>query len=143
MLKVTKDRKTYAIKYREDSGKDMMNPEGVGPVLATFHVKPIMPKRMRELAKKYTTYEWDAPDATTPKQRFDVVDFTAITYARVNEMIVDWDDVVDDNEQPRPCDAEAKVDFFETYPHIFNYLTSMLQKYTVDMTVAKDDEAKN
>jgi hypothetical protein len=143
MLKLSKEKRTFKIPYRVDSGKSTTNPEGVGELLATFIMRPITPKRLREISLKHTEYEWDAPDPNVPKTRFEKIDFTAITYDRVCEMIVGWEDVVDDDDQPRTCDDHAKADFFETYPQIFNYLADRVRVLMGDVLLSKDAESKN
>ncbi|MDD2680471.1 MAG: hypothetical protein PHO03_06725 [Candidatus Omnitrophica bacterium] len=64
---------------------------------AEFLVRPPTPKQINALIRQSTNHEWDK------NQRFDDIDLYKFKIKKIEQVIIDWKRIEDEDGNPLPC----------------------------------------
>jgi len=110
---------------------------------AIWWVIPLTPTELKDMMQQHRKVEWDSPTRVGRKERFIDYDFLNITFDRIDKIIVGWEDVVDEEGNPLPCDREHKLLVYEYNPGVINDVIEAADRITIEADKHEKEAEKN
>jgi len=96
---------------------------------AEFLIRPTTPKQVNTLIKQSTDHEWDK------NQRFDDINFYKFKIKKIEQVIVDWKGIEDEEGNPLPCtNANKEI--------VYLYNTELIDKVLAEADKRAEAEIK-
>jgi len=104
---------------------------------AKFKIRPITPRKYRELRNKCTVRKWKKG------QLVEEVDEDKLNDLVNDWVVADWDGIVDVSGQPISCTKENKRVLLDNFTDIAGFVSEMALKVAEQTEEAEREEEKN